>query len=180
VVIRCSRRFSVVFAEISRRPRYFDIADNNARCKCYFKENAIRIVKDSARSRAIFVGPIWHEREKFILRARFSSLPRVKSRPTRTPRPKLGFLVSPLLLFLSLSIIRSCSLSLSKRKSSRGASEPFIIFLVTSHPGKTSWQRNYVCDDYTPRHRPFLPRAATISRPQCPLPFYHSLEIFWF
>lgn len=30
------------------------------------------------------------------------------------------------------------------------ASEPFIIFLVTSHPGKTSWQRNYVCDDSTP------------------------------
>lgn len=113
-------------------------------------------MKDSARSRAIFVGSIWHEREKFILRARFSSLPRVKSRPTRTPWPKLGFSFLYFCHFsLSLSILLVRSLfshfiSLPERESGSGASEPFIIFLVTSHPGKTSWQRNYVCDDSTP------------------------------
>ena len=65
-------------------------------------------MKDSARSRAIFVGPIWHEKEKFILRARFSSLPRVKSRPTRASRPKLGF---SFLYFCYFSLSLSLSLS---------------------------------------------------------------------
>lgn len=126
--------------------------------------------RDSApRSRVIFVGPIWHNwREKFILGARFSSLPRVKSRPTRTPRPKLGFSFLYFCHFsLSLSLI---AVSLATRESSSGASEPFIIFLVTSHPGKTSWQRNYVCDGSTPvvvpsslKPPPFLAHNVSLS-----------------
>jgi len=120
------------------------------------------------RRAAIFAGPIWPaEKKERNSSSReggregetwFSSSRLARNLGPRGRNSALPFLHfrSPFLLPISLSL----SLSLAARRGrSGGASEPFIIFLVTSHPGKTSWQRNYVCNGSTPRPRPRPPRS---------------------
>lgn len=135
----------------SRAAHDISIADNDVRCKCYFKGKAIRTVKDSARSKSNLRWSNLARERKIHSQGEIFISPPCEIQANENTAAKTRFLVSLLLLFLSLSLSPFLALFLSgERESGSGASEPFIIFLVTSHPGKTSWQRNYVCDDSTP------------------------------